>query len=39
MTYAHASVSTAALEEAIPIAEGELTLWIQKSLINFPARL
>ena len=39
MTYAHASVSVAALEEAIPIAEGELTLWIQKSLINFPARL
>lgn len=39
MTFVYASVSAAALEEAIPIAEGELTLWIQKSLINFPARL
>jgi hypothetical protein len=39
MTFVYASVSAAALEEAIWIAEGELTLWIQKSLINFPARL
>ena len=39
MTFVYASVYAAALEEAIWIAEGELTLWIQKSLINFPARL